>query len=573
MFDKNIFNLKMGGQAGQGVKSIGQMFAKVATRSGYHIYNYTEYPSLIRGGHNVMQVGVSKEIVTAPIKRTDLLMALNQDTIDRHANELGAGAGLLFDEGKNLKMEKVGTEVNLYPVPLSKLAIDAGGKELLINTVALGATIALLGGNINIVKELINDQFGHKGGEIIDINFKAADLGYNYTKDKFGDKLKNVITPLDNVVPNMILSGDEGVALGAIAAGLQFAAIYPMTPITNILSVLAEHQEEYGYIYKQPEDEISAINMVIGAAYAGARAMTATSGGGFCLMSEGYGLAGMTETPIVIIEGMRTAPATGLPTWNEQGDLRFILHAHQGDFPRIVLAAGDAKEAFYFAMQAFNLAEKYQAPVVVIIDKDLAENDQSFTLFDESSYEVNRGKFTKDKVEDYKRYALAPDGISQRTIPGTGNYFITNSDEHDEYGFDNEEIQNRNDQMEKRMKKIQTCAAQDMQEPQLFGPEEADITIVSWGSNKGAILQSLNDFPNVNFLHITWMNPFPVEDIKRTLSKAKHIINIECNFSGQLAGLIREKTGIEITDKMLKYDGRPIFPEEIIEKLNRVLSK
>ena len=360
------------------------------------------------------------------------------------------------------------------------MAKEAGGGEILINTVATGATAALLSGNLELVKDLIADQFGHKGGEIIDINYKAAELGFNYAKDHFGDKIKQVLIPIEKVVPNIIINGNEGVGLGAIAAGLQFASIYPMTPTSNILTVLAEHQEEYGFIYKQPEDEISAINMAIGAAYAGARAMTATSGGGFCLMSEGYGLAGMTETPIVIIEGMRGSPATGLPTWNEQGDLQFILHAHQGDFPRIVLAAGDAKEAFYFAMQAFNLAEKYQTPVVVIVDKDLCEDDQSFEYFDESTYEVNRGKFTTDKVEDYKRYGLAPDGISTRSIPGTGNYFITNSDEHDEYGADDEGSRNRTLQYDKRMKKLQTCAAQDMQAPKFYGPEEADLTLVSW---------------------------------------------------------------------------------------------
>jgi 2-oxoglutarate/2-oxoacid ferredoxin oxidoreductase subunit alpha len=571
MFDQNIFSLKLGGQAGQGVKSIGQVFSKVATRSGYQIYTYTEYPSLIRGGHNAMQVCISRETVGAPVKRTDLLVALNQETINNHFHELVAGSGVLFDKDKNIDTSKLQPDVVLFPIPLAKLATEAGGKEILINTVATGATAAILGANLAIVTDLIADQFGHKGGEIIDTNNKAAELGYNFAKENFADKLKNILQPQENIIPKMIINGTEGVSLGAIAGGVQFASIYPMTPITNILAVLAEHQEEYNYIYKQPEDEISAINMAIGASYVGARAMTATSGGGFCLMTEGYGLAGMTETPVVIIEGMRVGPATGLPTWNEQGDLRFILHAHQGDFPRIVLAAGDAKEAFLLTMQAFNLAETYQTPVVVIVDKNLCEDDQSFEIFDVSSYSVTRGKFVTQKVDDYKRYALESDGISTRTIPGVGNYYITNSDEHDEYGFDEESSQNRIAQHEKRMNKLQTCANQDMQAPQFFGPEIAEVTIVSWGSNKGSILQAMKDLSDVNFLHIVWMNPFPTEAVKAVLSKAKRILSIECNYSAQLAGLITEKTGIEMTEKLLKYDGRPIYPEEIIEKVKSIL--
>jgi 2-oxoglutarate/2-oxoacid ferredoxin oxidoreductase subunit alpha len=237
------------------------------------------------------------------------------------------------------------------------------------------------------------------------------------------------------------------------------------------------------------------------------------------------------------------------------------------------VAAGDGKEAFEQTMLAFNLAEKYQTPVVVLVDKNLCEDDQSYTYFNEEGYKIDRGKFTTDKVENYKRYALEEDGISTRTIPGTGNYFLANSDEHNVYGYSSEESDNRKEQHEKRMRKLLTCQAQDMQEPVLFGPKEADVTIVSWGSNKGSILQAMKEFPNVNYLHVTWMNPFPAEAIKKVLSSSKHTINIECTYSAQLAGLIREKTGIEIEDNLLKYDGRPFFVEEISEKLRNVLKK
>jgi 2-oxoglutarate/2-oxoacid ferredoxin oxidoreductase subunit alpha len=340
-----------------------------------------------------------------------------------------------------------------------------------------------------------------------------------------------------------------------------------MSPTSNILHTLATNADKFGYVVKQVEDEISAINMAIGAGFAGARTLTTTSGGGFCLMTEGYGLAGMTETPVVIVEGMRTGPATGLPTWSEQGDLQFILHAHQSEFPRIVLAAGDAKEAFDLTMQAFNLADKYQTPVVVLADKNILENDQSYPLFDVSAYKIDRGKVTTKVSPDYQRYSLSPDGISPRAFPGSGNFLIANADEHDTFGYSTEEITTRTAMMEKRMQKLETCANEDMREPELFGPKDADITIVSWGSNKGSILQAIENFNNVNYLHITWMSPFPIESVKKVLAHAKHIIDVEANYTGQLANLITEKTGIKIKDRLLKYDGRQIFPEEIVDKI------
>ena len=454
---------------------------------------------------------------------------------------------------------------------MSKFANSAGGGELLSNTVALGAATAILDGNLSMLKNLINEEFANKDPKVATMNQQAAEAGFNFAQENFAENFKKTLTPIENNIPKMVVNGNDAVALGAIAAGLQFAAIYPMSPISNILHVLASYQEKYGYVYKQPEDEISAINMAIGASFAGVRSMTATSGGGFCLMTEAYGLSGMTETPIVIVLGMRPGPATGFPTWSEQGDLRFVLHAHQGDFPRIVLAPGDAKEAFDLTMQAFNLADKYQTPVVLLIDKNICEDDQSFPVFNISSYETSRGKFSSQNLPDYKRFSLEDSGISMRTIPGTGNFFVANSDEHDEQGLSNEEAANRNSQMKKRMNKLTTCTKEDMKSPQLFGPPDADITIVSWGNNKGSILQAMKQYNNVNFLHITWLNPFPAEAIKNILTKAKHIIDVECNFSGQMAGLIREKTGIEITDKLLKYDGRPIFPEEIAEKINSTI--
>lgn len=573
MANSTVYSIKIGGQAGQGVKTSGLYFSKVASRSGYSIYNYVEYPSLIKGGHNVIQTTFSESEVFSQVKHVNFLIALDQNTIELHKNELVAGAGILFEDEGKINASSLQGACHLFPIPLSRLAAEAGGKEIVSNTVALGATIYLMGGNLTHLLDLIKEDFEHDHPELVAINQSAAQAGYNYAKENFHEGFVPMLIPLINPTPKILLNGNESVGLGAIAAGVQFYSVYPMSPVSNLLHFLADKQEQYGFILKQVEDEISAINMAIGASYAGSRSMTSTSGGGFCLMTEAFGLAGMTETPLVVIEGMRGGPATGLPTWSEQGDLRLVLHAGQGEFARIILAAGDPKEAFYLTMIAFNLAEKYQTPVVVLVDKNICDHEQNYVKFDYSAYQINRGKIVYDQVADYKRYSLSDDGVSQRTIPGTGNYFVTNSDEHNEEGLDSEEIDDRNAQMHKRLKKLDICAKTDMPKPILFGPENADITLVSWGSSKGPILESMKNFSNVNYLHINWINPFPVDAVKEILSKAKYLIDVETNSTAQMAGLIREHTGIDILDRLLKNDGRPFYPEEITSKINSILNR
>jgi len=570
--DSNIVSVKIGGPAGTGVKSVGLMLDKIAARSGYQVCDNVEFPSLIRGGHNVVQVNFSLDEVTAPRLSSDLLIAFDQMTIDLHHNELKKGGGIIFDSDF-ADVSKVRKDISLYGIPLRKIANKAGEKEIFVNIVALSAALQILGGNLETFKKLIEEEYGDKGEKIVEADKKAADLGFEYAAKNYKNNLHKIMEPtslFNSPVPYMVLNGNEAAALGAISAGMQFAAIYPMSPINNILHVLAANQGKFGYILKQPEDEISAINMAIGASYAGVRSMTATSGGGFSLMTEAYGLAGITETPIVIFDGMRGGPATGLPTWSGQGDLQMVLHSHQDEFPRIVLAPGDVAETYELTIKAFNLADKYQTPVVVLLDKNICENDKTLLFPDITKVKIDRGKFVKKKIDDYLRYKYEDDGVSVRSIPGVGNFFIANSDEHNEEGYSTEEIEDRNKIMEKRMKKLLTCAENDMPNPEVFGPPDADITIVSWGSNKGSILEALKNFSNVNYVHVTWMNPFPVKFLTDVLPKAKHIVDIECNYTGQLANIIREKTGIEIKDRYLKFDGRMIYPEEIIEKLNSV---
>lgn len=568
---KDKLTVKIGGEAGQGVKSAGVLLAKYATRSGFHVYNHVEFPSLIRGGHNVIQVSIGQSPVTGVTLSTDILVALNQETVDRHLSSLDTDGWILFDPQK---VEVKSSTVQILPVPLSRFAQEVGGLDLLSNSVALGALVSLIGGEVDSLRQLLMEEYQGKGEEVLQDNLKALSLGFEYAQKELAGKGPNFIEASKDFEPKMVLNGNEAVALGAIEAGMQFASIYPMSPISNILHVLASHQEEYGYIYKQPEDEIAAINQAIGASFAGTRAMTATSGGGFCLMTEGYGLAGMTETPLVIIEGMRGGPATGLPTWSGQGDLRFVLHAHQDDFPRIVLAAGDVKETYELTVEAFNLADKYQTPVVLLIDKNICENEQSFPMFVRPGL-TNPHKdwgLLLEPREDYRRYAWTENGISPRALPGSGNYFLANSDEHDETGLTSEESECRKQQMEKRMRKLETCRREDMPTPQLYGPDTADITIISWGSNKGPILEAQKEFSNVNFLHLTWINPFPAEIVRKTLERARWLLNIEANYNLQMRSWIKEQTGIEIADNLVKYDGRPFFVEEIGAKINSILA-
>ena len=567
---KPVFTFKIGGEAGYGIMSAGLTFSKIACRSGYYVFDYTEYPSIIRGGHNVMQTTFSKEVVRSQSRQTNFLVALNQNTVDLHKGELIDGAGLLYDAEQGIDIKGVPKNVQLFNVPINRLAREVGGSEIMRNTAALGATMGLLGGELSHLRDLITAEFGAKKPEVVEKNHATGQAGYDFVVKNYQAKIKPVLPPTGQAKKLLVISGNEAAALGAIAAGMQFASIYPMTPTSGILHALAPLQEQFGFIYKQPEDEIAAINMAIGASYAGARAMTATSGGGFCLMTEGYGLAGITETPLVIVEGMRGSPSTGLPTWTEQGDLKFVLHAHQGEFPKIILAAGDVEEVFELIGKAFNLADIYQTPVVLLVDKHICESHQSVPPFAWADYQVERGQLLSGQVDNYARYEITPDGISPRALPGQGNHFVANSDEHDTTGYSNEEAEVRQAQMDKRMKKLETCAQADMEAPKLYGPKEAEITLVSWGSNKGAILDALKNFSNVNFLHITWISPFPTAAVRKVLKKAKHIINLECNYSGQMAALIREKTGLEIKDNLLKYDGRPIYPEEIVEKIKSI---
>lgn len=576
----NQFSFKIGGEAGYGIMSAGLIFCKTAIKSGYYAVSLSEYPSLIRGGHNVYHVSVSSEKIYAVLNQVDILIALNENSIDFHKKELSGKSHVIINSDK-ISENKINElkKFQIYPVPLISLAKKINAPEIVMNNVALGSALAVLDGDFNILANVIKDIFKSAKQDIIDLNIKAARLGFDYIKDNFQDIKVDFNLKKRKENKKIFLSGNEGIALGAVKAGLKFFVCYPMTPINSILTYLAKKSPEKDIVYVQPEDEISAINMAIGAAHTGARAMTATSGGGFALMVEGYGLAGMTETPLVITEGQRPGPATGLPTWGNQGDLKFVLNAAHDDFLRIVLAPGDPEECFKLTALAFNLAEKYQTPVVVITDKHLSEGYYWADDLSKEKFTINRGDILteQEQQKEYKRYKITSSGISPRAIPGRkGNVFVANSDEHTELGFSEESVENRKLMYDKRMRKLETCK-KEIPNPKVYGDKKAKIVLVGWGSSKGPILEAQKILEKekikTQFLHLTFINPLPERFLDKFFSnlKKEKVLMIEQNYTAQCAGIIKEKIGFDIKNKFLKYDGRQFFPEEIVRQVKKII--
>ncbi|PWB38367.1 MAG: 2-oxoacid:acceptor oxidoreductase subunit alpha [Parcubacteria group bacterium] len=573
MMQKNNLSWKIGGEAGFGIKSAGLMFAQIFMKAGYEIFDYTEYPSLIRGGHNTYQLIVDTRPVNSVSREVDVLVALNINTINQNADELSSGGLIIYDSDK-FKMPAKYQE-HSFGIPLSTIAKEAGN-ELMRNVAAIGATLALVGQKLDIAGRIVRENFQRKGGAVVANNIKALKAGYDYV-------LKNHPVNFICVLPtrppkdNILIAANESLALGALAAGLNFYAGYPMTPSSTILQYLATVAQQVGIVVKHAEDEISVINMALGAAHVGARAMIATSGGGFALMVESLGLTGITETPLVIVNVQRPGPATGLPTWTEQGDLQFVLRAAQGDFPRIVLAPGDAQEAFELGAEAMNLAEIYQLPVIILSDKFIAEGITTNKRLTRKGIKINRGKLLTTSqltnIKKYQRYKLTADGISPRTVPGMSQgLFIANSDEHDEYGFSSESGTNRVAQVDKRQRKLETLAKK-IPRPKIYGNLKAKKLIVIWGSTKGVVLDAYNELPEkqqkkIKIMHLQYIWPLAKNFIQEALKKSKDVLLIENNSNAQLGQLIAQETGVLIKNKILKYDGRPFFREDIRRALH-----
>lgn len=579
----NRVNFLIGGPAGAGVASVGMLFAKCLQRSGLNVFGTNDYPSLIKGGHNTYAVSASPDHIYSLVGKPDIIIALDKKTVEFHANELSEGGALIFDSNKAAGAEEFvkRTDIRLIGAPLSQMATLAGG-EIMFNTVALGAAMGILSLDFAILENMLGKLWGRKGPSVVAANVAAAKAGYEYSKGIVNGSFKVKIEFIKRE-KTLFMNGNEACVAGALRAGCKFVAEYPMSPSSSILHLMAGHEREYGVIVKQTEDETSAANMIAGAAFAGARVMTATSGGGFALMSEAIGMMGMMETPCVIFESQRCGPSTGLPTYTEQADLRFALHTSQGEFPRVVLAPGDANECYLESFNAFNIAELLQLPVIVLIDKYISESSSTVEDVRKIELKVERGKLQTDEQMEananFKRYELTANGISPRCIPGQKNgVHVCSSYEHDETGFTSEEGTMRVSQIGKRAKKL-SLIPEVFIAPTFLGASEslADILIVCWGSTKGPAREALRLLEEkgvaARLMHIRYANPLPAVSILNALKNAKNTLIIEGNSEAQMRSLILEKTGFYIQKTYLRYDGRPFTPEEIAAHVSGLVGR
>lgn len=607
-----------GGPQGSGVDTSANIFAKVCALAGLNIFGKREYHSNIKGEHSYFTIRVSDNIVRSHKDKIDMLVAFDAETIFRHVSHLAKDGSIIYDaaldkitldevhtiddaakdriaklldKGNSIKdmLDMVREKgVDIYPIPfnqlLHQLAEKRGEPSLskllrVINVMTVAASLALLDLDIKYINDAITYVFKAKRS-IAELNIDAANTVYNYTKAKFEILSKLVTHKPDDQL--LLLQGTHATALGKISASCRFQTYYPITPATDESEYLEQNQiidanEPQGLVVVQTEDEISAITMATGAAIAGARASTSTSGPGFSLMAEGLGWASMNEVPVVITLYQRAGPATGLPTRQEQGDLLFAINTGHGEFPRIVIASGDVEETYYDAILAFNYAEMYQMPVIHLLDKALANSLMTCKRFDPNKIRINRGLLI-DKKEDYKRFAFTDNGISPRVRLGTENCIFWNSgDEHNEYGHITEDPEIRRKMMEKRMKKLELLKERSNEEKAIFYDNDSDISIISWGSTKGAILDALdmlkNDGIKMNFIQLKLLHPFPSNYIKELLADTKLLIDVEMNYSAQLSKLTKENIHREPDCKIVKYNGRPISCEELYHALKNVVNE
>ncbi len=568
---KHDVSIVLCGQAGQGIQTVEYLLTRIFKLAGYNVFATKEYMSRVRGGLNSTQLRVSSEPVRAPVERIHILVALDKGAV-RHVEKRISSNTVVLAEKETIGDDFDSTRYKFIDVPLTKTASEIGNK-IYSNVVAVGAIAALLAVEVKTVSKYVEKFFSAKSGDIVQANLASVKKGFQLGVDmckKAG--IKFYIRSDSGLQDQILLNGAEAVCLGAIAGGCNFVSSYPMSPSTAVLTFLAVQARKFGLVVEQAEDEIAAINMAIGAWYAGARAMVTTSGGGFALMTEGLSLAGMLESPMVIHLAQRPGPATGLPTRTEQGDLELALYAGHGEFPRIILAPGKTEEAFHLAAKAFNLTDKYQVPVFILTDQYFMDSYYNTPCFDVPGADIEKYIVKTDK--DYKRYKLTANGISPRGIPGFGKGLVAvDSDEHDEDGHITEDLDLRNRMVEKRLNKLELLE-NDIVPPELLGPEDYKNLVVCWGSTFEIVSQACRnlDRNDVAMLHFKQVHPLPGETIDY-LRNAKRIIIVEGNATCQFGKLIKLHTGIDIKDKILKYSGLSFYAEEVTEKLNSLLSQ
>jgi 2-oxoglutarate ferredoxin oxidoreductase subunit alpha len=570
----------IGGAAGDGLDKSGDTIAKTCSRLGLYVSAYNSYQSVIRGGHIWLRVRISEQKVYSHGDHLNVLIALNQDAIERHAREVEPGGAIIYNSDKlACDLALVRDQVLTVPLPVKELTKVFGRLQpVMQNTVALGAMLFLLGLDFDMAASVLADTFKHKGDAVVEQNVSLARAGYDYAKDN--------AVPLGyewdySRIKRPFMTGNEAFALGSVAAGCKFYSAYPMTPASSILHWMAAHGPKCGVVVKQCEDELAVANIAIGAGHAGVRAMCATSGGGFALMTEAIGEAGMIEAPVVIIEVQRGGPSTGIPTKTEQADLNQVFGASQGDYPRVIIAPTDTTDCYYTAVEAHNLAEKYQLPVTIISDLLLSEHPETIEA-DALRHDVpiERGEIVSEwRDGQFKRYAFTRSGISPRVLPGTeGGMYVAATDEHDEEGVVISDVFTtppvRRKIQEKRMHKLDEVL-RELTAPTLKGPPDAEVTLIGWGSTKGVIQEAIallaGQGIRANHLQVKYLYPFHSRAVGEILRGAKRTVCVECNYTGQFARHLRAETGFTVDDRVLKYDGEPFEPHHIVEQLRAIL--
>lgn len=578
----NQLSWKVGGQQGEGIEKPGDIFATALNRMGYFLYGYRHFSSRIKGGHTNNKIRVSTKPLRAVSDDLDILVAFDQETIDLNAKELHDKGIILADAKFNPSLPE-GIQARLFAVPFTGISEELGS-TLMKNMVAVGASLAVLDLPLEPFKEVVEELWGRKGQAVVEKNMEAINRGVQYMNEAGGSFPEFKLEPADGK-KRMFMIGNDALAIGAMAAGVRFMPAYPITPASEIMEYLIKELPKIGGTVIQTEDEISAIAMAIGSNYGGARSFTASAGPGLSLMMEAIGLSGMTETPVVIVDTQRGGPSTGLPTKQEQSDLNQMIYGTHGDIPKVVMAPSTVEECFYDMVEAFNISEEYQVPVIVLTDLALSLGKQTVEPLDYSRVEIRRGKLLAGQElpelqpnELFKRYEITEDGISPRVIPGQkhGLHHVTGV-EHGENGRPQEAAANRQKMMDKRMRKLNDLTKK-FPSPIIFEGDhaEADVLLIGFNSTRGTITEAItrleNDGIKVNHAHIRLLAPFPADELKAAVEKAKTVIVLENNATAQLANQVKLHTGYgDKIKSVLKYDGNPFLPSEVYNQVKGLI--
>ena len=570
---------KVTGAQGQGINSVGEMVARGLKRAGHHVFGYREYMSVIKGGHSSYQLDISDCHIESSQTQVDILVCLNYIGLKRDLPSIKKGGVLLHlipDWKFSAEDQKI-LDDNLIQVlylPIEKILKEHHSRPIVGNMCVVAVVWGLLGRDYDTLKEMVTERFSYKGEKVVELNHIFIDEGKKFLEEDAKGVSIEVPKPDPSCKDDLLLVGSEAMGMGMVHAGCRMYCGYPMTPSTPLLDYMASHQNETGVIIKQAEDEITAMQMVSGAAWMGTRAATSTSGGGYDLMSETLSLNGIIENPSVMVLAMRQGPATGLPTWSGQGDMLLSIFGSHGEYPRLVMAVSDCQDSFDLMPDAFNYAEEYQLPVTILTDKNIAEGLFMQPQYDLKKAKISRGNLVTDQkkldaLKSADRYdPNAEGGVSPRWLPGAkAETYCAQGDEHDGEGNVAEGIDNAIAQMNKRMKKMDTMKAV-LPEPQLIGSQDPEILIVSWGSNRGPIVDVIKDQSNIGYLHYTYLWPLKTEKLEALAKKAKKTILIEATYQGHLGKLISMECGLNLDEQILKFDGRPFFYDELLSKLS-----